>query len=54
MFIHRNPEEAEPRTNETEIIIAKHRNGEVGSIVLVFRPELAKFENGTRRDFNNG
>jgi replicative DNA helicase len=28
----------------TELIISKHRNGPVGTIDLVFRPGLAKFE----------
>ncbi len=47
MFIYR-PELDDPDTikkNVTEIIIAKHRNGPVGSVELVFREKLAKFEN---------
>ncbi|MBN3033237.1 MAG: replicative DNA helicase [Candidatus Saganbacteria bacterium] len=45
MFIHRedyyNPQSE--RGNVAEIIIAKQRNGPVGSIELVFRKEIAKF-----------
>ncbi|MGA7604793.1 MAG: DnaB-like helicase C-terminal domain-containing protein [Anaerolineales bacterium] len=35
-----------------EIIIAKHRNGPVGSVELIFRNALAKFENAATRMFN--
>lgn len=45
MFIHRddyyNP--ASERGNIAEIIIAKQRNGPIGTIELVFRKEIAKF-----------
>ncbi len=51
MFIHRNPEEPEPRQNIAEIIVAKHRNGKVGSVELVWRPVFATFASGTRREF---
>ncbi len=47
MFIYR-PDQYETDTlkqNIAEIIVAKHRNGPVGSIELVFRESLAKFEN---------
>jgi replicative DNA helicase len=47
MFIYR-PDQYEKdteRQNETEIIVSKHRNGPVGTVKLVFRPSLAKFEN---------
>ncbi len=47
MFIYR-PDQYETdtlRQNIAEIIVAKHRNGPVGSIELVFRESLAKFEN---------
>ncbi|HUF39900.1 MAG TPA: replicative DNA helicase [Anaerolineales bacterium] len=50
MFIYR-PDQYEPdstMTNAAEIIVAKHRNGPVGSVHLYFRSELAKFENAAR------
>jgi replicative DNA helicase len=53
MFIYR-PDQYEKETvkqNVAEIIIAKHRNGPVGSVELVFRNELAKFENAATRVF---
>jgi replicative DNA helicase len=52
MFIYR-PDQYEDeslRKNVTEIMVAKHRNGPVGSIELVFRGELAKFENAATRE----
>lgn len=51
MFIYR-PDQYEQDTvkqNLAEIIIAKHRNGPVGSVELVFRKNLAKFENAATR-----
>ncbi len=56
MFIYR-PDQYEKETtkqNVAEIVVAKHRNGPVGSVELIFRPNLAKFENAaTRRvEFN--
>ncbi len=51
MFIYR-PDQYEAdtlRQNIAEIIVAKHRNGPVGSVELVFRRPLAKFENAARR-----
>jgi replicative DNA helicase len=53
MFIYR-PDQYEKDTvkqNIAEIIVAKHRNGPVGSVELVFRGELAKFENAATRVF---
>ena len=53
MFIYR-PDQYEKDTvkqSVAEIIIAKHRNGPVGSVELVFRNELAKFENAATRVF---
>jgi replicative DNA helicase len=47
MFIYR-PEvyEDDPaKENLAEVIISKHRNGPVGSVQLIFRKKLAKFEN---------
>jgi replicative DNA helicase len=51
MFIHR-PELYEKDTMKqhlAQIKIAKHRNGPVGTIELVFRENLAKFENAATR-----
>ncbi len=51
MFIYR-PDQYEkdtPRKNIAEIIVAKHRNGPVGSVELVFRSALAKFENAATK-----
>lgn len=51
MFIHR-PEVYEKDTlkqNIAQIKIAKHRNGPIGTIELVFRNNLAKFENAATR-----
>jgi replicative DNA helicase len=51
MFIHR-PELYDKDTlkaNLAQIKIAKHRNGPVGSIEMVFRDQLAKFENAATR-----
>jgi len=52
MFIYR-PELYEEDTvhqNMAEIIVAKHRNGPTGEVQLVFRKNLAKFENAARRE----
>jgi replicative DNA helicase len=54
MFIYR-PDQYETdtlRENIAEIIISKHRNGPVGSVELVFRKSLAKFENAATRAFD--
>ena len=60
MFIYREayykqkelpPEERDfdpGRTEESEIIIAKHRNGPTGKVVLGFQPSYARFVNLTR------
>jgi replicative DNA helicase len=51
MFIHR-PELYEKDTlkqNIAQIKVAKHRNGPVGTIELIFRSNLAKFENAATR-----
>jgi replicative DNA helicase len=51
MFIYR-PDQYEPdtmRQNIAEIIVSKHRNGPVGTVELVFRTNLAKFENAATR-----
>lgn len=51
LFIYR-PDQYEDDTlkeNIAEIIVSKHRNGPVGSVELVFRKDLAKFENAETR-----
>jgi replicative DNA helicase len=51
MFIHR-PEMYERETIKqhlAQIKIAKHRNGPIGNVELVFRENLAKFENAATR-----
>ena len=51
MFIYR-PDQYEKDTNKqnvAEIIISKHRNGPVGSVELIFRGALAKFENAATK-----
>jgi len=54
MFIYR-PDQYEKDTvkqNVAEIIVAKHRNGPVGSVELIFRGALAKFENAATKHVN--
>lgn len=54
MFIYR-PEvyEDDPaKENVAEIIVAKHRNGPVGSVQLIFRKNLAKFENAATQHYD--
>jgi replicative DNA helicase len=54
MFIHR-PELYEKDTlkqNIAQIKISKHRNGPVGMVELVFRDNLAKFENALTRNID--
>ncbi|MBV6456976.1 MAG: Replicative DNA helicase [Fimbriimonadaceae bacterium] len=38
------------RTEESEIIIAKHRNGPTGKVILGFQPGYARFVNYTKED----
>jgi replicative DNA helicase len=47
MFIYRDEyyEKESERPGEADIIIAKHRNGPVGDVVLTFRKEFPKFMN---------
>jgi replicative DNA helicase len=47
MFIYRPEvyEEDPAMQNVAEIIVSKHRNGPTGSVQLIFRKQLAKFEN---------
>lgn len=47
MFIYQPEDEA--KENVREIIVAKHRNGPVGSVELIFRSNLTRFENAATR-----
>jgi replicative DNA helicase len=51
LFIHRDDYyiPASERGNVAEIIIAKQRNGPVGTVELVFRKDFAKFCNKESR-----
>ena len=49
MFLYRSKEAG--KENVTEIIVAKHRNGKTGSVDLIWRDTLAKFENAVTRMF---
>jgi replicative DNA helicase len=52
MFIYRD-EMYDPQTefkNMAEVIVAKHRMGPTGTVVLFFRSELAQFSNATKRE----
>lgn len=52
MFIHRPDlfDKDVTKANVAEIKIAKHRNGPVGTVELVFRGNVAKFENAATRN----
>jgi replicative DNA helicase len=54
MFIHRPDlyDRDSTRPNVAEIKIAKHRNGPTGTIEMVFRSNLAKFENAATRNID--
>ena len=47
MFIHRDDADPEKK-RQTELIIAKHRNGPTGNIRLDFEPSLTQFRNAAR------
>jgi replicative DNA helicase len=54
MFIHRPDmyDRDNTRPNVAEIKVAKHRNGPTGTIEMVFRNNLAKFENAATRNID--
>ena len=41
---------AKSANGESEIIIAKHRNGPVGSVKLLFQGNITKFKNPIKTD----
>jgi len=55
MFIYRDEyyDKDTEREGEADIIIAKHRNGPVGEVVLTFRKEYPKFMNYARERFES-
>lgn len=53
IFIYR-PDQYQPdtdKTNTAELIIAKHRNGRVGSVDTIFKPTLTRFEDAQTKVF---
>ena len=54
VFIYRdevyNKEENNPNRGKAELIIAKQRNGPIGTIPLVFLSQYTRFENAARED----
>jgi len=49
MFIYKPDQYGnDAQKNTTELIVAKYRNGPIGSVDLVFRPTLTRFENSTK------
>ena len=54
MFIYRDEvyNEDTERPNQADIIVAKHRNGPIGSIPLYFRKELTQFTNLKHTDID--
>jgi replicative DNA helicase len=46
-FIYRDEvyNDDSPRKGQADIIIAKHRNGEIGDFPLTFRGQFSRFEN---------
>lgn len=60
LFIHRpeyykifQDEAGRDLRGKAEIIIAKHRNGAVGNVLLTFRGEYARFQNPEDEDFSS-
>jgi replicative DNA helicase len=52
MFVYRDDyynREKSPKPGIAEVIVAKHRNGPTGTVELVFRKELTRFESIERR-----
>lgn len=47
-----NIPEVEDKQNIVQLIVAKHRNGQVGTAELIIRKSFVKFENAVIRNFN--
>jgi len=63
MFLHREKSAFQPgdggdastiETSPTELIIAKQRNGPIGTVKLVFMRNYTKFEEASDRDAPGG
>lgn len=54
MFLYRDEvyNEATEFPNQADIIVAKHRNGPIGTVSLYFEKTLTKFLNAAQRSFN--
>ena len=50
MFIYRDAlyDREKADDGDTELIVAKHRNGPIGTVHLPFLPRFAKFEDGAK------
>jgi replicative DNA helicase len=48
---HRPEVEASDEVQESEVIIAKHRNGPTGKVILGFQPSYARYRNLDRTSF---
>ncbi|MBQ0043954.1 MAG: replicative DNA helicase [Bacteroidales bacterium] len=57
LFIHRldyqNFGDDTVQKGETQLIIAKHRNGEIGDVPLIFRDSMAKFVDAQEENLSN-
>jgi len=51
-YYHRGEDGYAP-TGETELIIAKQRNGPIGTVKLVFRPDITRFEAAAGHSFED-
>ena len=53
MFLYRDEyyhKDKEDNKNQAEVIIAKQRNGSIGTVNLIWQPEYTRFVNATLRD----
>ena len=54
MFLHQPDSEAgEGLEGLVKLIVAKHRNGPIGDIDLVYRKNLARFDNAARMNYSD-